>query len=69
MLDWAPILVGLMLFIILSPGLLFQFPGNSRRLEFGNLGTNGLAVLFHTVVFFVVFTILILAVQIHIYTG
>ncbi|CAB4280488.1 unnamed protein product [Prunus armeniaca] len=32
MVDWAPVLLGLMLFILLSPGLLFQYqetPGMS----------------------------------------
>ncbi|KAJ8772452.1 hypothetical protein K2173_027629 [Erythroxylum novogranatense] len=53
MADWAPILVGLLLFILLSPGLLFT--------------TNVKVIVVHTIIFFVVFTILILAVGIHIY--
>jgi hypothetical protein len=69
MLDWAPILLGLLLFILLSPGLLFQLPGNSRHIEFGSLATNGKAILIHTLLFFVIFSILILAVGVHIYTG
>ncbi|KAI8543994.1 hypothetical protein RHMOL_Rhmol08G0260800 [Rhododendron molle] len=69
MLDWAPIVIGLLLFILLSPGLLFQIPGNTHQLEFGSFQTNGKAVLVHTLLFFVAFTILILAVGLHIYTG
>ncbi|XP_022736846.1 uncharacterized protein LOC111289789 [Durio zibethinus] len=69
MLDWAPILIGLLLFILLSPGLLFQLPGNTRTVEFGNFQTNGKAVMIHTLLFFGLFTILILALGIHIYTG
>ncbi|OMO71657.1 hypothetical protein COLO4_28147 [Corchorus olitorius] len=69
MLDWAPILVGLLLFILLSPGLLFQLPGNNRTVEFGNFQTNGKAIVIHTLLFFGLFTILILAVGVHIYTG
>ncbi|GMQ09671.1 hypothetical protein CsSME_00052957 [Camellia sinensis var. sinensis] len=69
MLDWAPIMIGLILFILCSPGLLFQIPGNSHHLEFGSLKTNGKAVIIHTLIFFGVFTILILALGIHIYTG
>ncbi|KAK3002303.1 hypothetical protein RJ639_022075 [Escallonia herrerae] len=69
MVDWAPILLGLLLFILLSPGLIFQIPGNTRHVEFGSFTTNGKAVLVHTLIFFVVFTLLTLAIGIHIYTG
>ncbi|KAK1407173.1 hypothetical protein QVD17_38786 [Tagetes erecta] len=69
MLDWAPILIGLLLFILLSPGLIFQVPGNTRTVEFGSFHTNGRAVIVHTLFFFVAFTILILATGMHIYTG
>ncbi|KVH99010.1 Protein of unknown function DUF3339, partial [Cynara cardunculus var. scolymus] len=48
MLDWAPILVGLLLFILLSPGLIFQVPGNTRTVEFGSFSTNGKALKFIT---------------------
>uniref|UniRef100_M1B8G8 Uncharacterized protein n=1 Tax=Solanum tuberosum TaxID=4113 RepID=M1B8G8_SOLTU len=67
MIDWAPILIGYLLFILLSPGLLFQLPGNQRHVEFGSFATNGKAVLLHTLIFFVFFTILILAVRIRIF--
>lgn len=69
MADWAPIVIGLLLFILLSPGLLFQLPGNTRRVEFGGLQTNGKAIAIHTLIFFIIFTILILAVGFHIYAG
>ncbi|KAF4361595.1 hypothetical protein CsatB_018310 [Cannabis sativa] len=69
MLDWAPVLIGWLLFILLSPGLLFQLPGHTRTVEFGSFATNGKAIFVHTVIFFGVFTILILALGIHIVTG
>ncbi|XP_038708626.1 uncharacterized protein LOC120003679 [Tripterygium wilfordii] len=69
MLDWGPILIGLLLFILLSPGLLFQLPGNTHRMELGGFTTNGKAIVVHTLIFFVLFTILILALGIHIYSG
>ncbi|XP_062114913.1 uncharacterized protein LOC133828843 [Humulus lupulus] len=69
MLDWAPVLIGWLLFILLSPGLLFQLPGHTRTVEFGSFSTNGKAIFVHTVIFFGVFTILILALGIHIVTG
>ncbi|KAL5791513.1 hypothetical protein ACOSP7_000107 [Xanthoceras sorbifolium] len=69
MADWAPIVIGLVLFILFSPGLIFQLPGNNRHVEYGSFTTNGKAILVHTLLFFAVFTILILAVGIHIYSG
>ncbi|WCJ36277.1 hypothetical protein M5689_017488 [Euphorbia peplus] len=69
MADWAPILIGAMLFILLSPGLIFQAPGSNRHVEFGGFKTNVKAVVVHTLIFFVVYTILILALGIRIYTG
>ncbi|KAL5717522.1 hypothetical protein ACHQM5_010508 [Ranunculus cassubicifolius] len=69
MADWAPILVGVVLFILLSPGLIFQLPGHHGHVDFGGFHTNGKAIFFHTLIFFGVFTILIMAVHLHIYTG
>ncbi|KAI4336336.1 hypothetical protein L6164_014874 [Bauhinia variegata] len=69
MLDWGPVLIGFILFVLLSPGLLFQIPGNNRRFEFGSFATNGRAIIVHTLLYLVVFTILILALGIHIYIG
>lgn len=69
MADWAPVLVGVVLFVLLSPGLLFQMPGNDRRVQFGGFTTNGKAIAVHSVIFFVVFTIIILALHLHIYAG
>lgn len=67
--DWAPIIVGVILFILLSPGLIIQLPGNQRHVEFGSFTTNGKAVLIHTILFFGIFTIFILAIDVHIYFG
>ncbi|KAM3322445.1 hypothetical protein P3S67_003596 [Capsicum chacoense] len=69
MLDWAPIIIGYLLFVLLSPGLIFQLPGNQRHVEFSSFATNGKAILLHTLVFFVFFTILILAFRIRIRFG
>ncbi|XP_075106886.1 uncharacterized protein LOC142179895 [Nicotiana tabacum] len=48
-------------------GVLFQLPGNQRHVEFGSFTTNGKAILLHTLIFFVIFTILILAVRVRIF--
>ncbi|XP_061354147.1 uncharacterized protein LOC133298805 isoform X1 [Gastrolobium bilobum] len=69
MADWAPVIIGVVLFVLLQPGLLFSFPGNGKQLEFGGMKTNGKAIFIHTLIFFALYAILILAVHVHIYTG
>ncbi|KAG9158273.1 hypothetical protein Leryth_000406 [Lithospermum erythrorhizon] len=69
MADWGPVLVGVVLFILLQPGLLFQLPGNNKHVDFGGLKTNGKSIAVHTLIFFTIYAILIMAVHIHIYTG
>ncbi|KAJ0660672.1 hypothetical protein HanOQP8_Chr14g0540381 [Helianthus annuus] len=36
MADWGPVFVAVMLFILLTPGLLIQIPGHTKVVEFGN---------------------------------
>ncbi|KAI9076062.1 hypothetical protein K1719_034041 [Acacia pycnantha] len=67
--DWGPVVVAVTLFIVLSPGLLFQLPGRHRVLEFGSLGTSGIAILVHAIIYFVVLTILLIAIGIHIHAN
>ncbi|CAN0924708.1 hypothetical protein LINGRAHAP2_LOCUS34346 [Linum grandiflorum] len=43
--DWGPVIIAVGLFILLSPGLLFQLPARTRVVEFGNLNTSGIAIL------------------------
>ncbi|CAN6876133.1 unnamed protein product [Brassica oleracea] len=40
--DWGPVIVAVSLFILLSPGLLFQIPARTRVVEFGNMSTSEL---------------------------
>ncbi|KAM7267164.1 hypothetical protein ACFE04_009330 [Oxalis oulophora] len=47
--DWGPVVVAVVLFILLSPGLLFQFPARFRCVEFGNMNTSGIAILVHAI--------------------
>ncbi|KAI9121468.1 hypothetical protein K1719_008501 [Acacia pycnantha] len=65
--DWGPIIVAVVLFILLSPGLLVQIPSRYRVVEFGNMMTSGMAILVHAVIFFCIFTILVIAVGIHLH--
>ncbi|KAH1094963.1 hypothetical protein AAZX31_14G157800 [Glycine max] len=67
--DWAPVLIGVVLFVLLQPVLLFSFPGNGEQLEFGSMKTNDKAIFIHMLIFFALYYVLILAVKIHIYTS
>ncbi|XP_068665409.1 uncharacterized protein [Aristolochia californica] len=69
MTDWGPVVIAVVLFILLSPGLLFQMPGRMRCVEFGNMGTSGLAILVHSIIFFGILTVLVVAIGVHIQTG
>ncbi|PKA63809.1 hypothetical protein AXF42_Ash004818 [Apostasia shenzhenica] len=69
MADWAPVVVGVLLFVLLSPGLVFELPGNHRVAELGSMRTNGKAIFIHTIIFFALFSIIIVALHLHIYTG
>ncbi|KAL5213978.1 hypothetical protein ABZP36_003130 [Zizania latifolia] len=69
MLDWAPVMVGVVLFVLLSPGLLIELPGTHRWVDFGSFRVTGKSIVVHTLVFFTLFTIIVLAFNLHIYTG
>ncbi|KAI3407977.1 uncharacterized protein J3R85_020556 [Psidium guajava] len=69
MADWGPVLIGVVLFVLLQPGLLFQLPGHHRIMDFGSMKTNGKSIAVHTLIFFTLYTILILAVHVHVYAG
>ncbi|MBA0605947.1 hypothetical protein Godav_018474 [Gossypium davidsonii] len=60
--DWGPVIVSVVLFILLSPGLLFQLPARTRVIEFGNMCTSGIAILVHAVIYFCIITILMVAI-------
>ncbi|XP_010250671.1 PREDICTED: uncharacterized protein LOC104592857 [Nelumbo nucifera] len=67
--DWGPVVVSVILFILLSPGLLFQFPARTRIVEFGNMCTSGISILVHAIIYFCILTILIVAIGVHIHAG
>lgn len=69
MADWAPVLIGVLLFVLLQPGLLFQLPGHSKGVQFGSMKTNGKSIAVHTLIFFALYSIFLLALHIHIYIG
>ncbi|KAL1328600.1 hypothetical protein AAHE18_13G384500 [Arachis hypogaea] len=67
--DWGPVVMAVVLFVLLSPGLLFQLPAKGRVVEFGNMQTSGISILIHTIIFFVLITIFLIAIGVHIYSG
>ncbi|KAK3036430.1 hypothetical protein RJ639_030029 [Escallonia herrerae] len=69
MADWGPVVIAVVLFVALSPGLLFQLPGKSRAIEFNNFQTSGVSIFVHTILFFGLITIFLIAIGVHISTG
>lgn len=67
--DWGPVFVAVVLFVLLSPGLLIQVPGRNRFVEFGNFQTSGVSVLVHAIIYFALICIFLLAIGIHVYMG
>ncbi|KAG9154772.1 hypothetical protein Leryth_014275 [Lithospermum erythrorhizon] len=69
MADWGPVLIAVVLFVVLSPGLIFQLPGRHHAVEFGNMNTSVAAVILHAVIFFGLITIFLIAIGVHIHIG
>ncbi|CAL9096599.1 unnamed protein product, partial [Musa acuminata var. zebrina] len=67
--DWGPVIAAVVLFILLSPGLLFQLPARTRVIEFGNMYTSGISILVHGILFFAILTILVIAIGVHLHVG
>ncbi|XP_014493623.1 uncharacterized protein LOC106755910 [Vigna radiata var. radiata] len=67
--DWGPVVIAVVLFVLLSPGLLIQVPGKSRVVEFGNMQTSGVSIFIHTIIFFGLITIFLIVIGVHINTG
>ncbi|XP_019157386.1 PREDICTED: uncharacterized protein LOC109153956 [Ipomoea nil] len=57
--GWSPLVIGAVLFSLLHPGLLFQCPGNDRKVEFKSMKTNRKAMFFHSIIFIVIYAIII----------
>jgi hypothetical protein len=66
--DWGPIIAAVVLFILLSPGFLFQLPARARVVELGNMGTSGLSILVHAILYFCILTIVVVAIGVHVYS-
>jgi len=68
--DLGPVVVGLVLFVLLTPGLLFQIPGRSGRfIELGTMQTSAPSIFIHAIIYFALFTFLLFAIGVHIRIG
>ncbi|KMZ74120.1 hypothetical protein ZOSMA_135G00490 [Zostera marina] len=67
--DWGPVLISVLLFVFLMPGLLFQMPGKNRFVEFGNFQTSGISIIVHTIIYFALIAVFLLAIGVHMYVG
>ncbi|KDP26825.1 hypothetical protein JCGZ_17983 [Jatropha curcas] len=67
--DWGPVFVAVILFVLLTPGLLFQVPGNRRCVEFGNFQTSGASIMVHSLLYFALVCVFFLALRVHLYLG
>ncbi|XP_024378021.1 uncharacterized protein [Physcomitrium patens] len=65
MVDAAALIIGVILFVLLSPGLLLQIPGDDRPIEFTNQRTSIASIVVHAVVFTLVFYLLQLLFHVH----
>ncbi|KAI4373777.1 hypothetical protein MLD38_011860 [Melastoma candidum] len=66
MADWGAVVIAVVLFVVLSPGLLFQIPAKGRLVEFGNMQTSSISILVHSLIYFGLITILLVAIGVHI---
>ncbi|KAL5212973.1 hypothetical protein ABZP36_023820 [Zizania latifolia] len=69
MADWGPVVIATVLFVLLTPGLLFQLPAHGRIVGFGTMQTSAIAILVHAVIYFALITIFLIAIGVHIYAG
>jgi hypothetical protein len=65
MVDAAALIIGVILFVLLSPGLLLQIPGDDRPVEFTNQRTSIVSIVVHAVVFTLLFYLLQLLFHVH----
>ena len=65
MVDVASLVIGVILFVVLSPGLVLQIPGDERPIEFTNQRTSLPSIVVHAVVFAVLFWLLQLLFHVH----
>lgn len=67
--DWGQALIAALLFVALSPGLVFQLPAKKGIVKAFNSETSVASLLVHTLIYFGVGAFFFLFVGIHVYVG
>ncbi|XP_059656638.1 uncharacterized protein LOC132303416 [Cornus florida] len=67
--DWVAVVIVVVVFVLLMPGLLFQFLGNNRVFELANMQTSGKSIFVHTIIYFGLLTVFLIVIGVHIYAG
>uniref|UniRef100_J3KVK8 Uncharacterized protein n=1 Tax=Oryza brachyantha TaxID=4533 RepID=J3KVK8_ORYBR len=68
--DWGPVLIALLFFVLVTPGLLCQIPGsNGRVAEFHSMRTSAASIFVHAILFFGFCAIFMVAVGVHLYAA
>ncbi|XP_072999731.1 uncharacterized protein [Typha latifolia] len=67
--DWGPVFVAVILFVLLTPGLLIQIPGKNKVVEFGTMQTSSVSIFIHSIIYFALIAIFLLAIGVHMYLG
>ncbi|XP_068664757.1 uncharacterized protein [Aristolochia californica] len=65
--DWAPSLVSLALFGLLTPGLVFQLPGKHKPVDFMNMKTSVISIMVHAVIFGMLLMLFQVILHVHVY--
>ncbi|KAK9052343.1 hypothetical protein SSX86_028972 [Deinandra increscens subsp. villosa] len=65
--DWAAPIIAAALFMLLSPGLIFQLPGEHTSIGFMNMKTSVVSMFLHTVVYGLLLILFLVALDIHMY--
>ncbi|KAK3223678.1 hypothetical protein Dsin_010703 [Dipteronia sinensis] len=65
--DLGPLFIAVILFVLLTPGLLFQLPGKQRCVEFGNFQTSGASIMVHALLYFALISLFLVAIRVHLY--
>jgi hypothetical protein len=66
--DWGPVVIAVVLFVLLSPGLLLQLPGKHHLVEFGNMHTSAMSILVHAIIYFALVALFVIVIGVHITT-
>ncbi|CAH9124198.1 unnamed protein product [Cuscuta epithymum] len=68
--DWGAVAAAAVLFVLFTPGLLFQCPAPSGRcIGFNTLQTGKLSIVIHTVLYTLAMVFFVYVIGVHVYTG